>query len=173
METYKAIMTRRSVRKYQKGKPVSEENIIKLLRAAMAAPSAGNQQPWHFVVIDDRTILEEIPKVHPFSMMLKEASIAILVCADENLETKKGYFPLDCSAATQNILLAAHDMGLGAVWLGIYPREDRMEGLKELIATPEGVIPFSLIAIGYPSEKLPSVDRFDEKRIHKNKWSMK
>jgi len=170
MNTFEAILTRRSIRKYQKGKPVCENDIQDLLKAAMAAPSAGNQQPWHFVVIDDRKILDEIPKLHPHSMMLKEAPVAILVCGDENLELYKGYFPLDCSAATQNILLAAHERGIGTVWLGIYPREDRVEGIKKLIGTPKGVIPFSLIAVGYPAEKLPSVDRFDEKRIHRNKW---
>ncbi len=144
--------------------------VTDLLKAGMAAPSAGNQQPWHFVVIDDRQILDEIPTFHPYSSMLKDAAAAILVCGDKGSEKYPGYWMIDCSAATENILLAAHALGLGAVWLGIYPREDRVSGIRQLIRLPEPVMPLSLIAIGYPAETKPPADRYDEKKIHYNRW---
>ncbi len=164
-----AIFKRRSIRKYT-DKVVSDQQIEKILRAGMAAPSAGNQQPWHFVVIDDRDILNDIPKLHPYSKMLKEASHAIVVCGDVNLQRHEGYWVQDCSAATQNILLMATELGLGSVWLGVYPREDRVKGLKELLSLPENIIPLCIISIGYPAETKEPVDRYDTTRIHKNSW---
>ena len=121
--------------------------IQKLLRAAMSAPSAGNEQPWQFVVITERALLDEIPALHPYSSMLKEAQLAILVCGDENLESHKGFWAQDCSAATENLLIAAHSLGLGAVWLGIYPRKERVNGLRGLLGIPKHVIPFALISL--------------------------
>ncbi len=163
------ILERRSIRKYT-DKKVEESKIKELLKAAMSAPSAGNQQPWHFIVINDRNILDEIPKYHPYSMMLKEASLAILVCGDEKREKHKGYWVQDCSAATQNILIAIQSMGLGGVWLGIYPREERVAGMRKLMGIPDDIIPFSLVSIGYPAEEKPAANRFDLERIHTNKW---
>ncbi|MDW7754170.1 MAG: nitroreductase family protein, partial [Brevefilum sp.] len=118
MRTLEAIFTRRSVRDF-KHDPVSDNDLNDLLRAAMQAPSAKNEQPWHFIVIDDPEILHAIPEFHPYSKMLMDAPLAILVCSDRKLETKRASWLQDCSAATQNILLAAHALGLGAVWLGI------------------------------------------------------
>lgn len=169
MDSLKAILTRRSIRKYT-DEPVPDQIIMELLAAAMAAPSAGNEQPWHFIVINDRQILNEIPKFHPYSQMLKEASVAILVCGDEMLEKYTGYWVQDCSAATENILIAVQAKRLGAVWLGIYPIAERVTGMRELLGLPEHVIPFSLVPIGYPAEEKPPADRFDETRIHYNKW---
>ena len=131
----KEILERRSIRKYT-GKPVSDELIEKLLRAAMAAPSAGNQQPWEFVVIKDRNTMDAVTEIHPYSLMLKEAAFAIVVCADLEKEKHQGYWPQDCAAATENILIEAQYLGLGAVWLGVYPREDRVEGVKKLLNLP-------------------------------------
>jgi nitroreductase len=128
MDTIEAILTRRSYRKYNSN-PVTEENINIILRAGMHAPSAGNQQPWHFVVIKERKILDKVPSVHPYAEMLKTAQAAVLVCCDLELEKHKGMFVQDCAAATQNMLLAAHALGLGTCWLGVYPRQDRMDGL--------------------------------------------
>jgi len=164
-----AIFTRRSIRKYE-NKAVPEDMIEQILRAGMAAPSAGNEQPWHFIVIDNRDILIEITKFHPYSQMLKEASHAIVVCADTSLLKFEGYWVQDCSAAMQNMLMMAQDMGLGAVWLGIYPQEERVKALKELLSLPEHVIPFSIMSLGYPAEKKEPQDRFNPARIHKNKW---
>jgi nitroreductase len=164
-----AILSRRSIRKYTK-EPVSDEIVKELLKAAMAAPSAVNQQPWHFIVIKDRQILDEIPKIQPYSRMLRDVSVAVVVCCDLNLEKAKGFWVLDCSAATQNILIAAQAKGLGTVWLGFYPREDRVKGLQKLLGVPEHVIPFSVIPIGYPAEQKPPANRYTESRIHYDRW---
>lgn len=169
MEAYQAIISRRSIRKYI-DKNVPDGYVEKLLKAAMAAPSAGNQQPWHFIIVTDREILNEIPKFHPYSQMLHKAPLAILVCADTDKETHPGCWVEDCSAAIQNILLAAHDMGLGAVWLGIYPGENRTEAIKKLFGLPAGVMPLSLVAVGFPAEDKPPADRYNKERIHYNRW---
>jgi nitroreductase len=169
MEAMEAILSRRSIRHYRSGK-IPEEVVGELLMAAMSAPSASNEQPWHFIVIDDRRILDEVPKYHPYSNMLREASLAIAVCGDLERQTRDGYWVQDCSAATENILIAAHALGLGAVWLGVYPREDRVQATKELLGIPEHVLPLCLIAVGYPAEQKPRSDRYQESRIHHNRW---
>jgi len=169
METLESIYTRRSVRKYNDQK-ISDEMIKKLLKAAFLAPSAGNQQPWHFVIIDDKKILEKIPDFHPRAEFIKNSQKSILVCADKNLETFKDYFPLDCSASTENILIAARSLGLGACWVGIYPKKERIERLRGLLNIPENAIPFSIVALGYTSQEQKEVDRYKEDRIHHNKW---
>lgn len=164
-----AIFRRRSIRKYT-DEQVSEELLEKIIRAGMAAPSAGNEQPWHFVIINDEKILKEIPKFHPYSSMLPGAKVAIAVCADLNLQRYEGYWVQDCSAATQNMLLMADELGLGSVWLGVYPTEERVIGMKKLLNLPDNIIPFSILPIGYPGEKKEPVDRFDKSRIHWNIW---
>ena len=169
METLRAISTRRSIRQFTSQK-VSNELIEKLIRAGMQAPSARNFQPWHFVVTGERKMLDKIPLVHPYAEMMYQATLAILVCGDLNLEKSVEYCAINCSAATQNILLAAHDLGLGAVWLGVYPREERTEGLKILFNIPDDIVPISLIACGYPAEELSAEDRYKKERIHQNQW---
>ncbi len=168
MDAMEAILTRRSIRKYTK-QPVPDEVLKELLKAAMYTPSAGNQQPWCFVVINDHKIMNEIPKYHPYAQMLKEAPVAILVCCAPDLQ--RGEFGVqDCSAATQNILLAAHAKGLGAVWLGIYSVEPLVMATKKLLNLPEHIIPISLISIGYPAEQKPQPDRYKADRVHYNQW---
>jgi len=169
MDTLDAIFTRRSIRKYT-DKAVPEELVTNLLKAAMAAPSAGNEQAWQFIVIREREILDAIPKFHPYTAMLKYASIAILVCGDLTLEKIKGYWVQDCSAATQNLLLAATTLGLGAVWTGVYPLEDRVSGMRKLLHLPEHVIPLSLVPIGFPAEQPGRADRFNAERVHSDTW---
>lgn len=169
MEAMQAIMTRRSVRRYT-AEPVSRDLVKRLLEAAMSAPSAGNEQPWQFIVITDRAILDTIPDFHPYASMLREAPMAILVCGDERLERFKGYWVLDCSAATQNLLLAAHALGLGAVWLGVYPTQDRMDALWELLGMPDEVVPFALIAVGHPAESPAPAARYARDRVHEERW---
>jgi nitroreductase len=149
---------------------VPDELIMKILEAAMSAPSAANEQPWHFIVIRDRKILEDIPRFHPYSGMLRQAQIAILVCGDMRLDKADGYWVQDCSAASENILIAAHASGLGAVWTGIFPREERVTNMRTLLGIPDDVIPLSLIPIGYPDEMKPPARRFDESRIHTDRW---
>ena len=140
--------------------------------AAMTAPSANNQQLWEFVVIKDRNILKEMIKIHPGGyQMLNNAPLAIMVCGNLEREIQEeGYWVQDCSAATENILLAAQSKGLGAVWLGVYPKEDRIKTLKENFNLPEKVIPLSIISVGHPAEKKKPSKRFDRSRIHLNIW---
>ena len=168
MDAMEAILTRRSIRKYTK-QPVFDEVLKELLEAAMCAPSAGNRQPWCFVVINDRKIMNEIPKYHPYAQMLKEAPVAILVCCDSDLQLAELGME-DCSAATQNILLAAHAKGLAAVWLGISPAGPVAAATKKLLNLPEHIVPISLISIGYPAEQKPRQDRYRADRIHYNQW---
>jgi nitroreductase len=169
MDIIDAIESRRSIRKYQT-KPVKDDFIEIILRAGMCAPSSGNQQPWQFLVITEKSILTEIPKIHPYAQMAKDASLAIIVCGDLTIERHKGFWVQDCSAATQNILLAAHGLGLGAVWTGIYPREDRITRFKALFGLPKHIIPLALIPIGYPAQPCQKIDRFKKERIHYNSW---
>lgn len=169
METCEAIRTRRSIRQYSP-EPVPETALNEILKAAMMAPSAGNAQPWQFVVISDRNLLDEIPKFHPYSAMLKQVSTAVLICGDMALEKYPGYWIIDCAAATQNLLLAAHALGLGTVWLGIYPDAARVEGMRRLLKLPDGIVPHSLVPVGYAAETKTHPDRFQDSRIHRNGW---
>ncbi|MGI6686051.1 MAG: nitroreductase family protein [Bacillota bacterium] len=164
-----AILSRRSIRKFT-SEPISDELVTELLKAGMSAPSAHNQQPWQFVVIKKREALNQIMRFHPYSTMLKEANLAILVCGDRNLFKSENFWTQDCAAATENILLAAHALGLGAVWMGIYPQAVLVKSMMILIEAPENIIPFSLIAVGYPKEKKDAANRFEEKRIHYDRW---
>lgn len=164
------IYTRRSIRKYE-NKPLTDEQINELLRAAMYAPSAGNEQPWHFVVIKDRAILDEIPKFHDYTQMLHEAPVAIVPCCDtSNLKYDGVFWIQDMSAAIQNILLQARSMGLGSCWCGVYPRDMFVEKLSELLRLPKHVIPVAVIAVGYPAEEREVRERFKPERVHYNKW---
>lgn len=165
----KAIRSRRSIRRFT-AEPVPDDAIKTLLEAAMSAPSAGNQQPWEFVVISERAVLDAVPGVHPYAQMCREAQAAIVVCGNLERETHKGFWVQDCAAATQNILIAAADLELGSVWCGVYPREDRVRGLRKLLELPAHIVPLSLIPLGHPAEKKPPSARFDPARIHVNKW---
>ena len=169
MDGLEAILTRRSIRKYD-DKPVDNEILLKLVQAAVSAPSAGNQQPWQFIIIRNKTTFEKVLRFHPHARMLLEAQAAILICGDLSKEKHKGFWMIDCAAATQNLLLAAHAHGLGACWLGIFPREDRVNGMIDLIALPKEIIPFALVSIGHPGEKKVTCDRFDPALVHYEKW---
>ena len=169
MKALEIIHSRRSIRKYEKRK-VSDELIIKIISAGMAAPSAGNQQPWQFILIKDEKILSKIPQIHPYAAMAKDAPVAILICGDLGLEKHEGFWVQDCSAATENILLAANALGLGAVWTGVFPVQERINGFKKLLDIPENVIPFALIPLGFPAEKRLKEDRYKAERIHYNGW---
>ncbi len=168
METFKALLTRRSIRSYS-DQVVPDELVQKILKAAMYAPSASNGQPWHFVVIRDRKILNAIPQVHPHADMVPNAQVAILVCGVVN-PAIPAYWLVDCAAATENLLLAAHASGLGAVWLGVAPRKERMEGIRQLIPMPQGIEPFCLVPLGFPAEKVEQPERFLPERIHQDRW---
>jgi nitroreductase len=169
MDTLEAIRTRRSVRKYE-GRPVPEEVVQQLLAAAMNAPSARNQQPWQFVVIDDGRILADVAEINPNAPMARNAPLGILVCGDLSLEKSPGYWVVDCAAAVQNMLLAAHALGLGAVWTGVFPREERMEGLRRLFKLPANVIAHSLVIVGHAAEHPSPHDNYRPDRVHRNGW---
>ncbi|WP_425803399.1 nitroreductase family protein [Desulfitobacterium sp. Sab5] len=163
------ILNRKSIRKYKDIK-LSDDIVEELLRAGMQAPSAANEQPWEFVVLRDKEIMKKITEFHPYSKMLLNTNLAIVVCGDKGKEVLKDFWVQDCSAATENILLAAEDKGLGAVWLGVYPIEDIVDALKKLLSLPESVIPLSIIPVGYPNEQRETVSRFNKSRIHYNRW---
>ena len=163
------ILTRRSIRKYTE-EPVSEESVTRLLRAAMAAPSARNQQPWHFVVIRDRGTLEHIASTQSTATMARRAQVGIVVCGDLTLEESPGYWVQDCAAATENLLIAATSEGLGAVWCGIYPREHRVQNFRDLLVLPDHVVPMALVLLGHPAEDPPPSDRYQPDRVRRERW---
>ncbi len=169
MDIMEAILSRRSVREYT-SEPVGEAEIDQLLRAAMNAPSAGKERPWHFVVIRSRATLEEIARFHPYAQMLHAAPAGVLVCADTTLERQPGFWVQDCAAAAQNIMLAAVAQGLGAVWVGMHPVADRVQSMRELLNLPEPVIPLALVAVGHPARETPRQDHYDTSRIHRERW---
>ncbi len=165
-----AIERRRSIRKYIPGREVEAPLVEKLLRAAMMAPSARNNQPWHFIVCDDRSVLDELHARHPYSGMLKTAPLCIVVLGDASLEAAPGFYMLDCAAATQNMLLMAAELGLGTCWMGVTPRQDRMEVLKDYFKLPEHISVFALVAVGWPDETIAPPERYNTDRIHTNRW---
>ena len=169
MDAFECIHTRRSIRSFT-DQPVPEDLIEELLKAAMAAPSARNEQPWHFVIISEREKLDSIPGFHPYARMAREAQLGILVCGDLELEKSKGNWPVDCAAATQNLLLAARALDLGAVWCGVYPREERMKPFAELCGLPENIRPFAFIPIGWPAHPSGRKERYKPERVHYSHW---
>lgn len=169
MDIFEALHTRRSIRKYT-NQAIPDDLVDKILAAAMMAPSAGNQQPWQFIVITEDTQKEKIATVHPYVSMIRTAPIAILVCGDLTKEKFEGFWPQDCSAAMENMLLAAHGLTLGAVWTGIYPMEDRVEKFSKICALPAHIIPFGLTVIGWPDHSSSAGERFDPERVHYNHW---
>jgi nitroreductase len=169
MELFEAIFNRRSIRKYTP-KSIPDETIEKIIEAGMYAPSAVNKQPWHFIVFRNKVIIDNIIAIHPNSSMLKYADAGILICYDKLLQHDEGYGAVDCSAATQNMLLAAHGLGLGSCWVGIYPRQSRIEGLHNFFSLPEHVVPFAVISLGYTNEVKARPQRFIKNRIHYEKW---
>lgn len=169
MDIIQGILTRRSIRKYT-GEPVSEENLKTILQAAFSAPTAHNYQPWHFIIVREKENLEKIATFHPYAKMLPQAGCGVIVCGDKEKQGRTGFLVEDCAAAIQNMLLAAHGIGLGGVWCGLYPVEELTEGVSELINLPEGIIPVGLVVIGHKAEDKEAIDRFDEAKIHRERW---
>ncbi len=169
MDALAAILGRRSIRQYI-AEPVDDAAVETLLRAAVAAPSAGNQQPWRFVVTTERSTLDAMAGTTPYGSMLRHAPLAITVCADTRDLKHPGMWQQDCSAAVQNILLAAHALGLGAVWLGYWPKMERVTPLKLELGIPEGVEPLAVLAIGHPAEEKPPSGRYDPSFVHSDRW---
>lgn len=166
------IRTRTSIRAFT-DQPVEEEKIEQLLRAAMAAPTAVNSQPWAFVVVRDRAQLERLREAHPYAQMLATAQAAIVVCGDMTKALEgavQGYWIQDTSAATENILLAAHALGLGAVWTGVYPNPQVLPRVHEVLELPQHVIPLNIIPVGYPAQSPEPKDKWKPENIHYERW---
>ena len=160
----KEIFERVSIRKFQ-DKSVEREKIETLLRAAMAAPSAGNQQPWEFYIVTNKTMLEELSKVSPYAGCTKNAPVAIVSAYREELWAPE-YAQIDMSIAMENLWLTCGEQELGGVWLGIAPIEERMQAVEKIIGIPEGQRAFAVFPLGYPAEERKQQDRFDISRIH-------
>ena len=169
MEVIEALLDRRSIRKY-KDQKISNENINKILKVAMYAPTAMNLQAWQFIVVDDKTLLTETVNSIPYAEMLKQSAVAILVCGDSEIEKNESWLLQNCSAATQNILLAAHGLGIGSCWIAIHGINDVYKKIKNQFKLPDNIIPVSLISLGYPDEVVKTEERFKQDKIHYNKW---
>ncbi len=169
MDVLEAIFTRRSIRKYT-GQPVGDEDLHTILRAGCYAPSAMNNQPWHFVVVRDCETLQAIAQDHPYAKMLPQAGCCIIVCGDQEKQKQIGFLVEDCSAAIQNMLLAAHGLGLGAVWCGLYPLSQRTKTVHRLLRLPSRTVPVGMIALGHKAEERSTLERYDPAKVHSEKW---
>jgi len=167
MTVSEAILKRRSIRRFVAGAEVTDAQVKALLTAAMNVPSACNSRPWEFVVIRDRAVLEQIRTTHPYTGMLASATLAIAVIAlpetQDKQEISRGYYPQDCGAVTQNILLAAVEQGLGACWCGVYPKEERIAEIRGILKTEK--LPFCIIAIGVPDEDPAPRGGYEEAKV--------
>lgn len=167
---YNNILSRTSVRAYQ-GKAVEKDKVEKLLRAGMAAPTAVNKQPWHFVVVADKKLLAALAETNTQADFTKDAPLAIVVCGDMTKAIEgsgRDFWVQDCAAATENILLAAHAMGLGAVWTGAYPLEKRSFEMSKVLKLPETMVPLSMIVIGYPKGETKAKNKWDAQKVSYN-----
>ena len=177
-ESITNILTRVTVRKFL-DKAVSDEDLQVLLQAAMSAPSSMNLQPWHFIVVRDEALKQQMKEHLPYAKMINNGCIGVVVCGDVSLyehinkvdkEDNTLYWVQDCSAASENLLLAAHAMGLGAVWTGIYPLESRVNKLRNLLSIPSDIIPLNLILVGHPAALPLPKDKWNERKIHYDKF---
>jgi nitroreductase len=170
-EALEVIYTRRSVRSFT-GEAVSRDDLMAILRAGMSAPSAVNVQPWAFIVVTRRETLDELCAKLPYAKMLDKAGAAIVVCGIPNKDRlySKDYWVMDCSAASENILLSAHALGLGAVWTAVYVDRERISNVRKILNIPEDIIPLNVIPIGVPKDKGHVTDKFKEENIHWERW---
>ncbi|MDR1198270.1 MAG: nitroreductase family protein [Prevotellaceae bacterium] len=167
------IHNRKSVRDFERRKMIGKDDLATLVKAGMAAPSAGNRQPWEFIAVSDSAVLNMLSQETPQNKMFRNAGGAILVCGNSDRFFQgelSEFWVQDCSAATQNILLAAESMQLGAVWTAVYPNMERMNQLRESFGLPETVIPMSLVIIGYPEGEQTPKDKWKENYLHWEKW---
>lgn len=169
MDFLESIFTRRSIRRFT-GEIISDENLEKILRAGFQAPSAHNREPREFIVIKDKEKLNKIPEFHPYTKMLPNAGCGIIVCGDIRKQEEEGFLVEDCSASIQNMLLAAHGLGLGAVWCGLYPIEVLVENTNKLFDLPEHIIPVGMVVVGEKAEEKKYIDRYNPDCIHYDKW---
>ena len=163
------VATRLHIRRYT-NRAIGKESIRALLQAAMAAHSEGDERPWHFVVVEDLATRERIAETHPAAHIVVQAPIVIVVCGDETLQKHPGFWVQDCAAATENILIKAQTMGLGAMWFGVYPVEGRVQSIRKILDLPPNVISFSLTTVGYPAEHNGLKCQYNASRVHLNHW---
>ncbi len=165
------IFARRSIRRYQ-DKPVPENVVHDLLEAGMAAPSAGAKDPWRFVVITERGLLEGLAGLLPNGKMAAQAPLALVICGslDDAHDHSESYMIQDCIAAIENLLLAVTALDLGACWLGVHPRQERIDGIRKLLTIPDGIVPLAAMAIGYPAEEKEPRTRFDADKVIRETW---
>lgn len=164
MEILEAIFTRRSIRKYT-GEAVSDKDIDTIIRAGFSAPSAHNLQPWHFVIVRNRDKLNAFADYATYQKMLYEADCAIIICGDAKKQSHQNLLVNDCSAATENMLLAAHGLGLGAVWCGL-AQISLVRFFSKELELPENILPMALISLGHPAEERPASKRYNAKHVH-------
>ncbi|MCC7519697.1 MAG: nitroreductase family protein [Verrucomicrobiae bacterium] len=169
MDALEAIFTRRSLRAWEE-RPIPEALLREVLAAAMSAPSAGDARPWHFVLVEDRARLEGFIRKFVSNGEFGRPAAAAVVCGDPTLEKFPGFWPQDCSAATENLLLAAHALGLGAVWVAVHPIAEREQALRDALGIPGHVIPLAFVSMGWPAESKPREDRYQESRVHREHW---
>jgi nitroreductase len=163
------ILSRRSIRNYT-DKEISKENIELILKSAMYAPSAMNLQPWHFIVFDNNNVFDRLISAIPHAEMIRNANKCILVCGDSSKEKNESWLLQNCSASIQNVLLAAHSLGIGSCWIAIHGMDEIVEKVKKEFTLPSEIIPVALISLGYPKEVVTAEERFDIKKIHFNGW---
>ena len=168
-----AISTRTSIRAYQ-DRPVGADTVELLLRAAMSAPSARNRQPWAFIVVDDKALLRQLADSLPYAQSAAAAPMAVVVCGvltESQGATNAGWWVQDAAAASENLLLAAHAVGLGAVWTGVYSYEDRVRAVRNVLGLPRHVVPLNVIPIGYPAENPAPKQKWDSAKVRRNGWT--
>ncbi len=169
MDILEAIFTRRSIRQYT-GELISDKQLKIVLRAGFYAPSAHNRQPWHFIIVKDKEKIASISEFHPYAKMAPSAGCVIVVCGDKKDESQAGFIAEDCSAAIQNMLLAAHGLGLGAVWCALHPVSKLTKNAKQLFDIPDDIIPVGLVVVGNKEKDRTVSERFKEDRLHYDKW---
>lgn len=169
MDLFEALFTRRSIRKYT-DEPVSDADVETMLKAAMLAPSAMNERPWAFVVVRDAEIRAALSGATPYVKMAAHAPVVIVVCGDLNEEKAKGHWEQDCSAAVENLLLAARGLNIGTVWCAVHPEAERVANVRRILGIPDHVVPMALICAGHPAQPFSEAHRFMPGRIHHERW---
>lgn len=169
MNVLDTIFTRRSIRKFT-GEQIKEEDLKLILKAGFQAPSAHNMEPRDYIVVRDNEVLNKISEFHKYAKMLPNAGCGIIVCGDTEKQEEMGFLIEDCSASIQNILLAAHGLGLGAVWCGLYSRKNLVDDMSKILGLPAHIIPIGMVVIGVKDEEKKLIDRYNEEKVHYNKW---
>lgn len=169
MDVFEALFTRRSIRKYT-DQPVSDADVETMLKAAMLAPSAKNERPWAFVVVRDAGLREELSEATPYVKMAAQAPVVIVVCGDLNEDKAGGRWVQDCSAAIENLLIAARGLEIGTVWCALHPDAERVAKVRGILGIPEHVVPLGLVCAGHPAQPFAEASRFMPERIHRERW---